>query len=60
MQLAMVAQNFPKAEVIEKDERDEPMQDQMGQTIGMRRVYDVKAKVAGSRRQGQADADPAR
>lgn len=45
MQLAMWLAQNPKAEVIEKDERDEPMQDQMGQTIGMRRVYDVKIKV---------------
>ena len=45
MQLAMWLAQNPKAEVIEKDERDEPMQDQMGQTIGMRRVYDVKVKV---------------
>ena len=34
----------PKAEVVEKDQREEPLKDEMGNVVSVRVVYDVKVK----------------
>lgn len=44
MQLAMWLAANPKAEVVEKDQREEPLKDEMGNVVSMRTVYDVKVK----------------
>ena len=44
MQLAMWLAANPKAEVVEKDQREEPLKDEMGNVVSVRTVYDVKVK----------------
>jgi len=44
MQLAMWLAANPKAEVVEKDQREEPLKDEMGNVVSVRVVYDVKIK----------------
>lgn len=44
MQLAMWLAANPKAEVVEKDQREEPLKDEMGNVVSVRAVYDVKIK----------------
>jgi len=44
MQLAMWLAANPKAEVVEKDKREEPLKDEMGNVVSVRAVYDVKIK----------------
>ena len=44
MQLAMWLAANPNAEVVEKDQREEPLKDEMGNVVAVRVVYDVKIK----------------
>lgn len=44
MQLAMWLAANPNAEVVEKDQREEPLKDEMGNVVSVRVVYDVKIK----------------
>lgn len=44
MQLAMWLAANPSAEVVEKDQRQEPLKDEFGNTVAERTVYDVKIK----------------
>lgn len=44
MQLAMWLAANPKAEVVEKDQREDPLKDEMGNVVSVRVVYDVKVK----------------
>ena len=44
MHLAMWLAANPNAEVVEKDQREEPLKDEMGNVVSVRVVYDVKVK----------------